>query len=208
MTVCPVVLDHEPQQFAAGDSLYFRRFIPEFPPGQGYFLSYELLTEAGQPAFGPFLSVDNNGAHLIEIDGFAANQPPGNYILAGYAFSPPGADALGGQSRQQVYKGNLLLTPNLANQQAVPCQKSFNQKMVEQWEETYAALSQAWLVETDINRVRILRMKHAEAWTELAKWREIYANELNRKGIRNGLPDQSRIRPNFHVFGYGGGFGR
>jgi hypothetical protein len=193
--------------FAAGDSLYFQRFIPEFPAEQGYYLQYGLLKVTGEVviAIGPTIQSTSIGnVFVIRVDGFAAALPPGQYVLAGYCFSPPNDDVLGGQSREQIYRDNLTLTANLASAQPQNNLQSYNAKMVCQLRETMAVLNQSYVNETDINRVRVLREKRREIFDQLAIFEERLANEMNLDGIKNGQADRSVVRPVFAVFGGGG----
>lgn len=204
--IAPVILDKEPDVFQAGDSLYFHRWIPEFPSNAGWTLQYELLTVDGAVKIplgaGGLSATALNGGFLIQIDNFGAALEPGEYILAGYIFSPAGADPLGGTSRQAIYREPLLLTPNMGADVAAPTQKTYAQQQVESLQTVALALNQSYLLETDLNRVRILREKRDDVRAQLNYWEERRANELNIENIRNGGPDRTNIRPFFRVFGW------
>lgn len=187
----------EPIIFAAGDSLYFRRWIPEYPASEGWSLSYELFTETGG-VVASFNSTAQGDAHLIEIDNFAAQlDPKQEYLLAGYAVNPAGAG--GGAERHQIYRGGFILTPNFGSGANVPDQTCEEEKFVRQLREGLHRLYSNELVETDVNRVRMLRVQRKELRLELNFWEERLAYRRKQEAVRNGRPNPNIVAPFFNI---------
>lgn len=182
---------------AAGDSLYFRKCFPEYPAGQGYSLLYELVTAAGAPALS-FTSTASGNDHLVEIDNFAATlDTSADYLLVGYVVNPAGVG--GGTERHEIYRGFLLLTPNLASGVPVPNQEPIEKRYVKLLREGLERLYTNELQETDIERTKVIRVKRAELRMELNFWEERLAWKLNEIAVRNGRPNGNEVRNVYQI---------
>lgn len=191
----------EPVEFAAGDTLWFYRFLPEFQNSAGWSLAYEVYTTAGAYVTNFSASPWNEGFE-VSAPGFMADADPTvAYRLAGYVSNStqsPGTTQT--PLRHQVYSGNLRLTPNLVLQQTVDkCDfEPYERQQVKRLRATLLLLNQSYLEETDIQRVRVLREKREAMRTELCFWEERLHHWHNNQKVRNGLPDPTLIRPAFN----------
>lgn len=187
----------EPDVFACGDTMLFCKHLFDFPASQGWFLQYNLITEAGQPA-AEFVSAADGDDHKIDVPAFAAAlDPVPKYILFGYAIN----NTANPVERHQIYRAELVLQANAGAGQAVDDETPFDEKMIAKLEAGLLRLAENELNETDIQRVRVLRIKRVEQRTELCFWQEKRNHRQRQELIRNGGPNRSRIQPIFQICG-------
>jgi hypothetical protein len=184
----------EPIVFAAGDSLIFRRHLPEFPSAAGWSLIYYLFARNGQPTGITFTSTPVTGTvsdYLMDVDDFAATKPAGDYVLAGYALNATTSE------QHQIYRASLILTENLSLGKPVKDQVSFEQEMVTELQDGLRRLYKNELQETDVQRVRLIKVRRIELRTELNFWEERLAHRKKLEQIRNTGRNPNSIGPAF-----------
>ena len=194
-----VPLNQEPVVFAIGDSLWYTRWLPEYSTADGWYLEYELTAENGNQALPLFRSVvkpgaPNGASHEIQINNFGVNPPldAGLYTLVGYAAN--------GEFRHLIYKGILTLIPNFALAQPQGNQVPFTLQMVRLYQAAVTRLAQHEIIESDMQRMKIVRESREAISKELFKWEERHNHFMRQQALRNGGPDPSIIRP---VFDFG-----
>jgi hypothetical protein len=189
----------EPQEFAAGDTLQFRRTVEGFSPSDG-FLLYELR---GGPAAGPaieFQSTADGGSHLVSVAAaVTAAWLPGEYVFAGYAIKAG--------VREQVYLATLTVTPDQVAAAGDAPQQTFAQKMVEKLEGVMLAKAGDDTLESQLDGTRFKFMSMAEIRTEHGYWKSVRRNEIAIENAKNGRPTGNKVRPLFRVLSAGTGFG-
>jgi hypothetical protein len=185
----------EPINFAAGDTLLFQRHLVEFYARDGWSLTYEIFESAGQPVttFASTTATDGSSDHYVNIPNFLQYNQPGEYILAGYA-----KNANTGE-RHQIYRGELIVTENLDLGVAVDDQTSFEEQMVVLLRAKCLRLAQNELIETDVNRVKIVREERTKARTELNFWEERWNWYRKQQAVANGRPNPNMIMPAFNI---------
>lgn len=101
----PVVYD-EPSQFTIGDTLSFRKILADYPPSEGWSLSYSLrILETGS-ALDISASVDGQ-EYVINVTRQTTDDwDAGTYAIQGFVDN--------GSSRFQVYDGFIEALPNLS----------------------------------------------------------------------------------------------
>ncbi len=209
--------NREPIEFQIGDSLYFTRNIPEFPPvdsstGQpNYVLKYALYTDAGAFCLS-FVSVPGPGQYeqmiLIDNFGIAPNAMTpgivetldvGLYVLIGTAVGPANGGAGGGTETHEIYRGKIKLTPNFLAQNAVDSQEWEEQKMVRMYRGLLCALAKTYVNESDIQKVKLVREKQKDIRTELNFWEERLRWRQMAEDAQNGRPNPANIRSVFSI---------
>ena len=99
----------EPIAVAAGDTIEWCRWIPEYSSGTGCFLDYE-IRGADQPiSFQSTPAQDNIGHRIIVAAGVSALWLPCDAYMAGYAVNPNAAPP----TRERIYYGELKIALNL-----------------------------------------------------------------------------------------------
>jgi hypothetical protein len=177
----PDIQHREPIVIAAGDSLIFRRRLPEFPAAAGWSLTYSLFASNGQATDVSIDSTPVTGTvydYLMTENNFAATLPAGIYVLVGYAENNNG-------EKHQIYRANLTLTENLSAGKPVKNLLWFEQQMVNDLQESLRRSVRNELQETDVQRVRILRKRTVEIRTELAFWEERLHHRQQMEQMRN-----------------------
>ena len=129
----------------------------------------------------------------LEESVFLQYNQPGEYILAGYA-----KNANTGE-RHQIYRGELIVTENLDLGVAVDDQTSFEEQMVVLLRAKCLRLAQNELIETDVNRVKIVREERTKARTELNFWEERWNWYRKQQAVANGRPNPNMIMPAFNI---------
>lgn len=211
--------NREPEEFQIGDSLYFVRYLPEFPPTvngqnqQAYVLKYSLYTDAGafclaftsQPGPGEYTQqvlIDNFGvAPNALTPGIVETLDVGLYVLVGTAIGPANGGAGGGTETHEIYRGKLKLTPNFAANQPVDNQEWEEQKMVKMYQCLLTALAKTYVNESDIQKVKLVREKQVAIRTELNFWEERLRWRKMAEDARNGRPNPALIRAGFSICG-------
>jgi hypothetical protein len=176
----------EPERFAAGDTLIFQKYFPAYLPNNGWALTYTLTDANSGKLITQVVSASpDNTNHLIDDEGFAANKPPGQYILSGEAINAGTGEA------HQIYYGPLTLTPDLEGGQAPGPLLTEAQTQLQNLMAQYTALTQQIIQESDINRTRMLRKKQSDVLTDIKYWKERRFGERRAERARNGEPDGS-----------------
>lgn len=207
----------EPLEFEIGDSLYFIRCLPEFPPvigagnTQAYYLKYSLYSDAGAFQLS-FVSVPGPGQNeqMVLIDSFGISPnalttgiqqtlTPGLYVLTGVAIGQPNAGYGGGTETHEIYRGKLKMLPNFNAGAMINNQEWEEQKMVRMYRSSLCALAKTYVNESDIQKVKLVREKQKEIRTELCFWEERLRWRQMAEDARNGRPDPSQIRASFAI---------
>lgn len=189
----PPIIRREPQIFAAGDSLIFDRYLPDYLPSAGWSIvgTVSLPTANGATKVWQYTSTPDatNSIHQINVNGFMAAKPEGKYILSeDLVCSPTGVSP---NQRSQIYYDELIITADFADGDATVNPLSFAEQQLAQVEEQIAAISQSIVDETDIQRTRIIYKKIEVLDLQRRKYLEEIANQRNLKGIRSGRRNEN-----------------
>jgi hypothetical protein len=96
----------EPDQITAGDTASWKRSFQDFPPSEGWALTYAFVKKGGEiPAINVPTTTD--GIYFV-VNASSANWTPGDYY--GQAYITKGTE------RYQVWEGALTVRANLAGQ--------------------------------------------------------------------------------------------
>lgn len=182
---------YEPQEFSAGDSIYFRKFLGQWLPSNGWSLTYEMRGGA-LPI--QWLSVPDVDEHVITIPTPATQAyAPLEYELTGYAVNA------GKNERHQFYQNVCRVTPNLIGAAGDINVKTFYQQMVEKYQVALLKLADSFVLESDIEGTRILRQKRAEITAEYQTYYRLRQNEIDQQRAKDGLPSRNAIHPRLLV---------
>ncbi len=193
-----VVACREPQEFAAGDTLSFRRTLGLYSPTDGWSLKYEMRGGA-QPI--EFESTADNGSHLVNVlPAVTSGWLPAEYNLSGYAVHAPDGE------RHQIYFAPIVV---LEDQVAAPGdedQRTFAQKMVEQLEATMLAKAGDDLARSAAGDTGFWFLTPEQLRAEHAYWTLVRRNEIKKQRAKSGRPTGNVTRPFFNVApsGWGG----
>ena len=184
----------EPEIFAAGDTLVFQRYLPDYLPDDGWSLHYVLTDPVGGVqllTFDSATSADDETVHAVNVANFAATIPQGDYILTGQV-----VNATTGE-KHQIYYAELSLQPDLAAGTAGGPILTTAQKMIQSLESILADLYKQKFQETDVQRSRFVAKKTSEVLKDLQYWYEKRANEVNLEAIRGGGGNMNDFTPIF-----------
>ena len=113
------VTTREPISFAAGDTLQWRRQLPDYPANAGWVITYALVGGPQPITFNSTVDADGISFDIYVAPAITGNWAPGDYILVGYVGN--GAD------RHQIYYADCPIYQN--QEAAIPGQ---NQQTVAQ----------------------------------------------------------------------------
>ena len=193
--------EREPILIAAGDTVCWSRYLENWLPSAGWYILGEVrgIDQATAPAIEFRSTPDStNTVHQIQLAAATtALWGPGESILVEYVVN----DGLA--VRHLLYQNNLRIEPNLGTAANSVDVRTEAQKMVADLYATLHALNKHALLETDIQKVRMLREKREAIRTELNYWETRRANELAVENAIAGRPSGTRIRPVFNFFSSG-----
>jgi hypothetical protein len=100
----------EPEQITSGDTASWKRSFQDFPPSEGWALTYALVKKGGEtPAIKVATTADGN---YFVVNASSANWAPGDYYGQGYVTKGVAPN----QERHQVVEFSLTVRANLAGQ--------------------------------------------------------------------------------------------
>lgn len=184
----------EPEDFAAGDSLVFQRYLPKFLPADGWSLHYSLTdpnTGNQVAAFVSAQSTTDPTVHAVNVANFAAGVEQGDYLLSGEVINA------GTGEKHQIYYAELTVQPDLADGTATAPIQTTAQKMIAALESTYADLVKQKFQETDVQRNRFVLQRQSDVLKDLQYWYEKRAAEVNVMRVMNGGRSVNDIFPVF-----------
>jgi hypothetical protein len=190
----------EPEIFAAGDTLSFERYWPEYPASQGWFLEGVLTNLSGQiQPLSAFQSVADIDSHEVVVQNYADALPEGDYILAEYVVLPAGNVNGYPAARHEVYRKVFKLNADLANGLASKPLKTMAQQMIETIQGTLQDLYGRRLKETDQERTHFVLQEIDKMEASLFKWQEKRNNEVQFERARAGEPPGNVALPMINV---------
>lgn len=194
-----VVNDREPIYIAAGDTISFRRFLPDYSAVNGWQLVYEIRGN-GQAI--EFSSSADESEHVVTVsESVTAEWTPGNVTLAGYAVNVTASE------RHQIYLAPLKIGTDLQTAAANADTKTLAQKMIVQLGEVILKKADGDLLESQFGETRFKFMTMKEMRDELAYWKELRRNEIALARARNGMPTGMKIIPRMNITLQGAGCG-
>lgn len=183
----------EPEIFAAGDSLAFQRYLPNYLPSDGWSLHYTLTDPNAGVAltgFNSTVSTTDATCHSVSVNNFAADIAQGDYILTGEAVNISG-------EKNQIYYAELTIRPNLDGGMAGAPILTTAQKMIAILEKSLADLYVQKFQETDVQRNKFVMQKQTEVLANLQYWYEKRMNEVAMERMRNGRSNPNDLMPVF-----------
>jgi hypothetical protein len=177
----------EPSTLIAGDSIAWRRVLPDFPPAAGWAVEYALR---GPEVADVAATVDGDG-YLVEITAAtSAGWDPGRYVLAGFA-------TLSGD-RVTFYRGDLVVEPNPDTMAAGHDARSYARRMLEAIEATLAKRATRDQMGYTIDGRSLSRMPVADLLAFRDRFRREVAAEDAQQRIAQGIGNRRRtIRTRF-----------
>jgi hypothetical protein len=175
----------EPELFAAGDTLLFQRYLPDYLPANGWFIKYTLTNPNTGLAAATFNTVVNPvdaTAHLANVAAFARALAPGDYLLVGRVQNTSNAIT----EQHQVYYGALTLQPDLADGGATAPVLTEAQEMITLLRDTLKQLYALQFAETEVQRNRFKLQDQQKVLEDLKYWKEVRFNEIAQERVRNG----------------------
>ena len=192
-----VIQWHEPQVFAAGDTLKFQRNFRNYLPSNGWSIHYALIKNlpAGIEKVEDFTSQPDatNNFHTVNIQDFAADQDAGVYVLEGDLVCAPTGENPNDKFR--IYLGELELDPDLIEGIAQAPVQTFNDQMIPILQAKIKRLEGYDLTETDVQRTRFIVEERAKAWDRYKFCLEFQNWEHKQELQRNSGINRSQIVP-------------
>jgi hypothetical protein len=188
----------EPESFAQGDTLCWRRTLSKYPSGAGWLLEYSLAGGVQPIKF--FSTPDADGvSHCITVPSPVTSQwLPQQYILLGDALLPA-ADNNGVPEQHQIYEAPCAVTVNAV---ALPGNVDLRSNAEK-------ALAQAWATFNQLNADFLERSRNGEtefdrrriesAWKMVVTLEEKVRYEKGHADARMRKPNRNKIRNRFLV---------
>lgn len=181
----------EPLEIIAGDTLTWKKSLPDYPATSGYTLKYRLINAAGKIDITATASGDD---HLINVSAATtAAYTPGTYTWT--SFIEKGADA--SLERYTIMTGTIIVKPSLATQTAGYDTRSHVKKVLDALDSLIEGKASRDAMQISIAGQTITKMSPEE----LIKWRSHYARlyqqELAAENINKGLASGRKILARF-----------
>lgn len=173
----------EPEVVTAGDTVTWRRYLPNHLPVDGWALSYALVNAAGLIAI---TSTADDDSHLVEVPAATtAAWTAGDYTWQAYVTS--------GSDRHAVGQGSITIRPNFAAASSGLDARSHPRKVLDALQATMEGKASSDQLAMSIRGRSISRMGAAE----LIKWLDFYEKQVAREEqaerARRGLRSRRRI---------------
>ena len=192
----PPIQLQEPEQFSAGDTLHFERYLDDYIPSNGWSLKYTVTTLAGIPATSvqSVVSDTDPSRHKIYQQNFAITLDVGDYIFTGEVVNSITGD------RNQIYKAVLTIGSDLTDGLASTPQISENQQALNDAYATRRVLIKRTFSETEDVRSRFVLQKLSAINDLIKELEEKVIWEKRAARAANGIPDGSTTEAVMRVF--------
>lgn len=198
----------EPETFAQGDTLCWRRTFRDYPSGEGWQLTYSLAGGVQPIKFQSTPDTDGVSHLVLVASPITANWLPANYILFGQAVLPANE---GNPARQhQFYEAPCVVTPNALALPGNVDLRSNAEKALEQAWATYNQINADFLTRSKNGETEFDRQPLKSALDNVFRLREVVRSEKGRADAKMGKPNRNKIRMRARitpVIGVGVAFG-
>lgn len=180
---------HEPYTIAAGDSISFRKTLPDFPASAGWSLKYELR---GGAVPVEFVSTPDGDSHVLSVDAdVTTSWLPGDYAFAGFAEL--------GQQRTQFFLASLTVTADLETVTGDTPVTTHAQRMLAKLESVLEGKAGDDILDSEIEGTVIRRMPYDQIHKLRTKYIQERRGEIAAENARNGRPTGRKIRTQLNV---------
>ena len=181
--------NYEPNQFTAGDTLTFQRYLGQYPASAGWQLQYTVKSDSNSYSFN---STPNGDSHVVTVAAAGtAKWIAGEYEMEGYAVNA------GTSERARIFLNNLTVSPNLADANTVTEMQTQAQQMSALIEAVQLGKATHDILESEVEQTRIKRLSPKELRDEYNYWKQIRQNEIRKA---NSISGRSNGRNRFTVF--------
>lgn len=184
----------EPLIFSIGDTMLFKRYLPDYLPSDGWSLTYSIRGGANSGNSLTFNSTTDGTNYTVTVlSSVTSTWVAGQYILVGFAVN--------GATRHQIYYAELTLTPNAIASRDVPNVDVLThaQKMIVSLQTQLESLAQNVLQDSTVQGTELRRVRRKEMLELLQFYQEKVANEAALENVRNGRPSGQKIVPQFNI---------
>lgn len=187
--MAPTIPTKEPATFTAGDTLKFKRYHAEYPPADGWTLSYALVADGAQITFSG--SDNGDGYHLINVSAATtAGWASGYYRWQAYVTHTSG-------ERHQMGAGEMELKPDFASQGAGYDGRTHVKKTLDALEATLEGKASRDQQSYTINGRSLERMAPGELLKWHSHYKRLYRQERQAADLANGVGGGSTIQVRF-----------
>jgi len=180
----------EPIEFAAGDTLSFKRRLPQFPSAT-WTLTYEIRGGAAAIQFQSTPDTDNVTHQIHVAPAVTALWLPGSMFMEGYAGN--------GVDRERIYFGELSIVANLEGSGANIPVKTFKQILLERMETCLLNFTTSGLLETRIGETMFRYTTPKELFFAYGLAYQARQNEIAKQRAQNGQNPGNKILPRARV---------
>lgn len=184
----------EPERFAIGDTLSFKRVLPDYPASAGWSLLYNIrggASAALEPVF--FSSTADGDDHLVTVAKEVTSAwTAGEYVLVGFILNSYGG-------RYQFYYGSLSLLANLGAPGDEKPVTTHAQRMIALLENQLEELARHAIDSSNVQQAEFRRVRRLDLEEQLARNKEIRMSEIALDNIRNGKPSGYRTTALFRI---------
>lgn len=178
----------EPTRCVAGDTITWKKSLPEYPASAGWVLSYRLINAAGRIDIS---SVADGGDHLvIVVASTSSTYAPGDYSWS--------AAVTRGVERYTIATGSLTIRPDLSAQSTGYDTRTVARKALDAVDAALLAFGdKAFQQEYEIGDRRMRFRSHGEFLQLRDRLRNEVRAEESAERIANGLGSPSRVLVRF-----------
>ncbi len=191
----------EPLEILAGDTLQWKKALPDYPASSGFTLKYRLINAAGKI---DLVSTADGDDHLISVSAtLSAAYPAGTYMWISFVekgspadpeADPPVQDTL---ERHTIAQGTIDVKPSLAIQSGGLDIRSHAKKVLDALEAVIEGRASRSDLEYAIGDKRFSNMSHADLIKARSFYREEYRRELAAENVKLGKSSGGRILSRF-----------
>src|ERR1035437_2774018 len=189
----PSIPWREPDNFVAGDTLYFQRSLPSYSPADGWAIHLVVTQNVpnGAKKVADAISTPDatNSYHVFNVPNFCAGLDAGTYILTEEVTNAAGNVPLGIAvgTRFQIYHDDEFgLQDNLADGLATGPVQTEAQIILAGLYDTYKQLLKLKFAETEDLRSRFRLQDQSKILEDIKYWEAKRMNERQCERARNG----------------------
>ena len=184
----PVVYD-EPSQFTIGDTLSFRKILADYPPSEGWSLSYSLrILETGS-ALDISASVSGQEYVVTVTKAVTNDWDAGTYAIQGFVDN--------GTSRFQIYDGFIEALPSLSTIEDSVDLRSHVRKVLDNIEAVLEGRATHDVLESHIGDTTFRRLTPSQLMDMRNKYLVELDKEERRARVRQGKASGRKIYARF-----------
>ena len=185
---------NEPSIIYAGDTLAFKKIIPDFPASEGWTLTYYLLKTSTSISFAATASGND---YSVSIPASTTSA----YAVGEYDwFAEVSKGSSSSVERYNVAQGHLAIKKSAASSSTGADNRTVAKKMVDAFESYFASSADiddyAWIRKA-VGDLDVSKISMKDLYNEYQSWKQIHEEELKISDLSNGRKNLNCLHTRF-----------